>query len=419
MPSTPTFLDRYIAALRYRDFRWVWLGAFSGQSAYWALIVARGILVLNMTGSSSLVGITTFAAMVPRFIMPPLTGYLADRFDRRNLLAMSYTLQFGHSVILSALALTGVIEVWHIMVLAVANGTFRTFQMTASQALVPNLIPREHLLNAVALNQLSQQGSRLVGPGIVAPALLIAGPDAAFAISTLFYATGIFGVLKVRTRSSGNLKPGASIGSSMVDAASFVWHQPQLRSLFALVALHCSMTMAFESMLPVFARDVLTESKAGVSYLMMGAGGGAVVAVILIAGYRGEVGRGRLLLALGTLSGAAMLALAGAPTLTTAIAAMALMGGSQAGFMAISGAMVQSLAPDEMRGRISGLHQINVGGTMALVNLVNGFAADAYGAPAVLVVMGLSFISVMTLSLAFGTVRGVYSGSISLRTRTA
>ena len=152
---------------------------------------------------------------------------------------------------------------------------------------------------------------------------------------------------------------------------------------------------------------------------MKGVRGRAVVAVVLIAGYRGEVGRGRLLLALGTLSGAAMLALASAPTVTTAIAAMALMGGAQAGFMAISGAMVQSLAPDEMRGRISGLHQINVGGTMALVNLVNGFAADAYGAPAVLVVMGLSFISVMTLSLAFGTVRGVYSGSISLRTRTA
>jgi MFS family permease len=290
--------------------------------------------------------------------------------------------------------------------------------MTASQSLIPNLVPREHLLNAVALNQLSQQGSRLIGPAVVAPALLIAGPDVAFAVSTMFYVTGIFGVLQIQTRSSGNLKAGATIGSSMMEAGRYVWHQPQLRSIFALVALHCSMTMAFESMLPVFARDVLTESKAGVSYLMMGAGAGAVVAVILIAGYRGEVGRGRLLLALGMLSGLSMLALASAPTLPAALGAMALMGGSQAGFMAISAAMVQSLAPDEMRGRISGLNQINVGGTMALVNLINGFAADAYGAPTVLVVMGLSFISVMTLSLAFGTVRGVYGGSISLGTRS-
>lgn len=409
------YLDRYVSALRYRDFRWVWIGALSGQSAYWALIVARGILVLNITGSSSLVGITTFAAMVPRFIMPPLTGYLADRFDRRNLLAISYTLQLGHSLVLSALALTGTIEVWHIVILAFANGAFRAFQMTASQALIPNLVPREHLLNAVALNQLSQQGSRLVGPGLIAPLLLISGPEIAFAGSTLFYLTGISAVLRVQIRSSGDIKPGTSIGASIMGAAKYVWHEPRLRSLFVLVALHCSLTMAFESMFPAFARDQLSEATAGVSYLMMGTGGGAVIAVVLLAGYNEEVGRGRLLCALGVLSGAAMLALAASPSIPAALLSTAIMGGAQAGFMAISNAMVQSIAPDEMRGRISGLHQINVGGTMALVNLANGFAADAFGAPVVLMLMGFSFMIVVGMSFASGTIRGIYGGSISVR----
>ena len=95
-PPKLSFLSRYTLALEHRDFRWVWLGSLGGQSAYWALIVARGVLILEMTGSSALVGITTFAAMAPRFAIPPLAGYLADRFDRRTILATSYGLQLAH-----------------------------------------------------------------------------------------------------------------------------------------------------------------------------------------------------------------------------------------------------------------------------------------------------------------------------------
>jgi MFS family permease len=259
MPTSAAsrFFSRYVTALHYRDFVWVWLGSLGGQSAYWALIVARGVLVLEMTGSSSMVGITTFAAMAPRFIMPPLTGYFADRFDRRNVLATAYVFQFGHAVVLTALAFSGVIEVWHIVVLSVANGSFRTFQMTATQSLIPNLVPREHWLNAIALNQATQQGSRLVGPGLIAPAMLLFGPQAAFLISTLFYIAGIASILAIRTRSSGGLQPGSGIGASLWIAVRFAWSHPQLRALFVLVALHCSMTMAFESLLPVYARGVI------------------------------------------------------------------------------------------------------------------------------------------------------------------
>ena len=415
--SAAAFLSRYIVALRYRDFLWIWLGSLGGQSAYWALIVARGVLVLEMSGSSTLVGVTTFAAMAPRFVMPPLAGFLADRFDRRNILAAAYILQFGHSVALTALAFAGVLEVWHIIVLSVLNGSFRTFQMTATQSLIPNLVPREHWLNAIALNQVTQQGSRLVGPGLIAPALIFVGADAAFLVSSSFYLAGVGGIMAVRTRSSGGLSRGAGFGASLLEAARYAWSHPQLRSLFILVALHCSMTMAFESMFPVFARDVLDQSKAGVSYLMMGVGAGALVTVMVIAGLGPELRRGRLLLIAGMASGASLLALAAATTTTTAVLAAAGMGGSQAAFMATSGVMVQSLAPDEMRGRITGLNQINIGGTMAVVNLVNGFAADAVGAPRVLVLLGMGFLLVMAASFVLATVRGIYGGSVAIAVR--
>ncbi|MDE2835928.1 MAG: MFS transporter [Chloroflexota bacterium] len=416
--SIRSVLHRYGVALQYADFRWIWLGSVGGQSAYWALIVARGIYVDNETGSAAQVGIVTFVAMAPRFILPPLAGYLADRFDRRAVLSTAYSFQLSHAVVLTALALTGLLEVWHVVVLALLNGSFRTFQMTATQTLIPNVVPREHWLNAIAMNQVSQQGSRLFGPGLIAPALLLFDVSIAFLVSTTFYMVGIAAILSVRTRSTGELTRGSRIGASLWAAMSYAWSDAQLRALFILLALHCSMSMSFESMLPILARDVLGDVKAS-AYLMMGVGAGALVGVIGIAGLRSASSRGRLLLIMGAVSGASMLLLAVSGSATLALLGTAAMGGSQAAFMAIGGAMVQSLAPDGMRGRISGLNQINIGGTMALMNLVNGFAADRFGAANVLLVLGLGFTVVVLASLAVGTVRGIYRGAIDVPARAA
>ena len=407
-------VHRYVVALQYRDFRWIWLSSLGGQSAYWALIVARGIYVLDETGSSTHVGITTFVAMAPRFILPPLAGYLADRFDRKTVLATAYALQLSHAIVLAALALSGLLEVWHVVLLALLNGSFRTFQMTSTQTLIPNVVPREHWLNAIAMNQVSLQGSRLVGPALITPALLLYDVNIAFLVSTSFYVLGIYGVMAIRTRSTGELTSGSRIGASLWAAMRYAWADPQIRALFILLALHCSMAMSFESMLPVLARDVLGDANVSVGYLMMGVGAGALVGLVGIAGVRSAAGRGRLLFITGVVSGASILLLALSGSTTVALLGTAAMGGSQAAFMAIGGAMVQSLAPDGMRGRISGLNQINIGGTMAVMNLANGFAADRFGAPNVLLVLGVAFTAAVVASLASGSVRGIYRGAIDV-----
>lgn len=418
-PTQFTFAQRYGSSLAFADYRWVWIGSLMGQSAYWALIVARGILVLEMTGSSTLVGVTTFAAMAPRFFMPPLAGYLADRFDRRAVLASSYALQSTQVALLAALAYADMLAVWHIVALSVVNGAFRGFQMTATQALIPNLVPREHWLNAISLNQASTQGARLVGPALITPALLFWGPGEAFLASTLLYLVGVAAILAVQTRSTGELGRGSKMGSSLMEGVRYAWMHPHLRLLFIFVALHCSLTMAYESTLPAFAREVLSDGRAGVSYLMMGVGTGALIGVFGVAGVRSAAGRGRALFITGVLSGVSMVVLSVASNPATAVVAAAGMGGSQAAFMAISGAMVQSLAPDGMRGRISGLNQINVGGTMAAVNLANGFAADAMGAPLVLLTLGLAFVGVMAAGLLVSRLRGVFAGSIGVPVRAS
>ncbi len=384
----------------------------SGASAYWALIVARGVLVLEMSGSSGMVGIVTFAAMAPRFIIPPIAGYLADRFNRKDVLATVYWVNMVTTVLLAGLALANVLELWHLMTLSVLNGTARTFQMTSTAALVPNLVPRERLLNAVSLNSVTQQGSRLFGPGLIAPLLIFYGPDAAFLLSAVFYLWGLVMVSRIQTRSTGDVRSGTNMLASLGIAALVVYQNPKLRVLFALVALHCAMTMSFESMLPIFSRDVLGSGGAGVSYLMMSVGAGGLVSSLFIAGVKEDWLRGRLLLVAGVASGGSMLALAASPNILTASLSGVAMGASQAAFMTLLAAMVQMMAPDAMRGRISGLNQINIGGTMAMVNLGNGFIADAVGSSVVLTTLGISFMVVMMVSILVTTLRNVYVGGV-------
>ena len=411
-------IERYGAALQYRDFRWVMLGSLGGQSAYWALIVARGVLVLEMTDSALWVGVTTFAAMVPRFLMPPFAGYLADRFDRRTVLGVAYALQTINVVLLAALALAGWLEVWSLVVLSLINGSFRAFQMTATQSLIPNLVPRSDLLNAIALNQVSLQGARLVGPALIAPALLLGGTSAAFLACAGLYVISVVAVLAVRTRSSGALTEGSGMVSSLVEAARYAWADPQLRVLFLLIALHCAMTMSFETILPVLSKQVLGEPDHA-NYLMMAVGAGALVGVFAISGTRNPQSRGAIMLVTAALSGVAMIVLAYANDLGTAMAGAAAMGATQAAFMAIAGAMVQSLAPEGMRGRITGFSHIIIGGTMAVLNLGNGFAADAIGVSNLLWILGLGFTAIVIASLSIGSMRGIYRGTVDVMARAA
>lgn len=406
-----TTRDRYLTAFQYRDFRWIMLGSLGGQSAYWALIIARGVLVLDLTGSAGLVGVATFAAMVPRFVMPPFAGYIADRFDRRNVLIAAYSLQTVNVLLLAGLAFADLLDVWTLVALSLVNGSFRAFQMTSTQALIPNLVSRKHLLNAIALNQASLQGARLVGPALMAPALIAGGTNSAFLACAILYVASIFAVLAVRTRSSGSITKGTGMIESIVEAAAFAWADPRLRVIFILIALHCAMTMSFETILPVLSKQVLDDPE-NANNLMMAVGAGALVGVFAISGVRNSQSRGIIMLIAGALSGASMIVLASATNLPSAMLGAAAMGGTQAAFMAIAGAMVQAIAPDEMRGRITGFSHIIIGGTMAALNLVNGYAADAIGVDNLLWILGLGFTAIVIASLGFGTLRGIYRGTV-------
>ena len=277
---------RFIAALVFRDFRFMAFATLCSSSGAWALIVARGAWVYGipeLQGTQGLwVGLITFAAMSPRFFATPFIGYLADRFTRKTLLQWVYVLQIGQASIMAILVMAGVDNPWYVLILAVVNGTLRSTQMTAAQSLTPNLVDRERLPNAVALNQAMQQGSRAIGPAILLVISLTVGGTAIFGsggfsfslqnlvvtIGTsavvfwacaVFYLVALMSALNIRTVSTGVINRRASFWSNAAAGFSYIYSTPLVFGILMIALAHCVLVMSFESMLPPLALEKLSH----------------------------------------------------------------------------------------------------------------------------------------------------------------
>jgi MFS family permease len=378
-----------------------------------------------MSDSSGWVGLVTFAAMIPRVVVTPVAGYLSDRFDRRTVLASMFALNLGQNILLAILAVSGTMEIWHLVMLSFLNGSARAAQMPTGQALLPNLVPRNLLLNAVALNQATQQGARLVGPAAIAPLLATTGAAGAFVLCIGFYALSFVLALCIRTPSTGKIDRSKGLLRNMAAGAVYIYQNLTLRSIVLLTLFHCGLTMSFESLLPVISLQQFGSRGVGVSVLMMGVGTGALLTSIFLAGVRSEASRGWLFWIFGILSGLApcVLALSSVVPMAMSIghdrgvfmgAVLALlgvfvMGASQSGYMTLTHTMIQTIAPDEVRGRIGGIYSIHIGGTMAVVNLLNGALADWISAPLLLVLGGFAFVVMMVVSWQHLTLRQIYT----------
>jgi MFS family permease len=392
----------------------MWQANLASQSAAWALIVARGWVVFDMTNSSTMVGAVTFAAMAPLFFVPPFAGVLADRMDRRTLLAWSYSVNLGHNLVLALLALAGMLETWHLLALALVNGTARATQMPVSAALVANLVPREKLLNALSLTAATMHGTRLIGPGLVMPMLLLMGAPGAFLLCTVFYIGGLIQILRIKTRSRGEISDQRSFAANFVAGLKYAWHHPILRMVIVMVMLHCGLTMAFESLLPTFSQQRLGAGSTGFSVIMMAVGGGALVGSLLIGGVQSSIMRGRVFLIAGVFSGLGQVLLSFAPNMSMAIVAAAVMGCTQAAYMTLVMAVTQALSEDQYRGRLASINTFSIGGVMSCMNLLNGLLGNQYTAASILLVQGVIFTIIVIGAFAIATPRQVYLNGIAI-----
>ncbi len=411
MPSAAR--ARFLSALQYRDYRHLWFASIFAGAAAWALIVARGWLAFQITDSSLWVGIVTFMALAPRAFATPVIGFLADRLDRRTLVSWTYALNLAHNVVLALLVMLDMINPWNLVLLSLVNGTLRAAQMPTTQSLVANVVPRKDLPNAVALNEATQQGSRLVGPLAILPLLALVNIASAFWLCSVFYLAGLVLTMQVRTRSRGVIERNQGLAHNFFAGFDYVYRTPILLGIILLTLAHCALSMSYESMLPEISEEKLQAGSAGVSYLMAGVGFGALITSIFLAGVSNQVVRGRLFLIFALVSGLSPIALALSSTKELSVLATVAMGVTQAGFMTIAHTIIQTIVPDGIRGRVSGVYSFHVGGSMALANLVNGGLSDVFGGSWVMAAGGLLLVVAAVMSLAAAPLRGIYFPGVS------
>lgn len=396
---------RYTAALKYGDFRRFWVSATFAGAGVWGLIAARGVLAFDISNESSFwVGVTTFAALIPFVVVPPFSGVLADKFDRRNLIAAAHAINVLLALLLVALYFTDTILLWHLPVVSLLSGIARGVQMPTQNALVPNLVSKDDLLNAISLNNISLQGSRLVGglSVLMLGWLSEASIGIAFAVAAFGYAVATIMVLTIRTASSGQIARGDSIVTVFTAGIVYAWKTPTVGLMLIFVAFHCGLTMGFESILPVHGTEQWATDSALAAFLAS-FGLGAVFGVLIVAGIRSQRTKGIALLASAAGSSVGVLVLGFAPSLSTGLAGAFIMGLTQAPFMSLSITYIQSVVPDAIRGRVSSLFAMSALSLMAILNMVFGLIADIVGSVPVLIVSGTVFIVVVLVIMAVVT----------------
>ena len=407
----------YFASLKYPDFFRMWLAGLFAGSSHWALIVIRGWVVYQISDSSMLVGLVTFAAMIPMVLVTPFIGYLSDKFQRRRILQIMFLINFIHNLALGILYFMDLILPWHLVALAFLQGSARAAQMPSGQALVPNIVPKENLLNAVALNMSTVHATRLLGPLAIAPFLnyfgsnenSLSGTDIAFFICTGFYALSFIFALMIKNTSTGNIRSESFI-SGFSEGLKFVHSNKPILVVIGITTFHCMLTMSFESVLPYFSVNKLGEEGLAVSFLMMCVGVGSMIASLFLAGARNEKLKGKIFYIFAISSGLAPVLLGLSTNLYLSLLATVLMGIGQAGFMIISHTIIQLISPDYARGRIAGVYAMYIGGSMALFNFLNGLSADFIDPGYSIAGQGIFFTLLVIFSRKQKVLASIYRG---------
>ena len=391
----------HLAAFESRDFRYIWGANALGGASTWTFLIASQWYVLSESDKSLLVGLFTFASMLPYLLVSPIGGILADRTERKKLTAITQagiTISIVTSVILS---LFGVLNLWHLCILAFAAGCFRSTQESALVSLVTNVVPKKTLLNAITLNSATRHGSRVIGMGLLLMTRVPLGEGLDITqfllASSLLGAISLILIIRVRKRSTGESLPETGLIRGMLEGVKFIYTKHEVGIFIILVAFHCALVMSFDSILPVLTRDSLgSGDEFLLALLVLSFGGGAAIGTFLLAGVRNEAGKGRLLLLTGIVSSVSPIALGLSSDISISFIASFLMGASQSTFMALTITYVQLATPDQYRGRVSSLYILHAGGIMAFANLGYGELADTFTAPIVLVITGGLFLIVFS-----------------------
>ncbi|GAB1818311.1 MFS transporter [Herbidospora sp. RD11066] len=377
------------AVLRNRDFGLYWAGVVFSQIGTRAAVAANLFHVYALTGSIAQTGLVGAAQAVALVVLSPLGGALADRMDRRRLLAIAQGVALVVAAALAWVTLTGRVEAWHVLAAVVFTTAAATFDQPARQALIPALVPREQIGQAIALLNPSRELAVLAGPLLAGALIGLSGPGLVYAVDAATYAVLVVGLGLLRIPSTKPEGEPPSILRSIAEGARYVRDRPLVVRLM-LLDLAATVFGAYRVLLPAFALDVLGVGAGAYGVLAAAPSAGALLAgYVVFRTIKKSTRQGAVLLTATALYGVAVLLLAHAPLFVLAVGAAGLAGACDAMATTIRHAAVQLDTPDELRGRVTAFYQMSSRGGPAVGDTLMGAFAGVVGPVAALTVGAL------------------------------
>ncbi len=383
-------LRRATRSLRARNYRLYFTGQGLSLIGTWMHRVAMAWLVYRLTGSALMLGLVGFVGRIPTLALAPFAGVAADRWDRRRILYLTQSLSMAQAFLLAGLVLGGVVEVWHVLVLAAGVGIMDSFDIPARQSLYIHLIEdRDDLGNAIALNSSVFNIARLIGPSIAGVLIAVIGEGWVFALNGLTYFSMLVALVLMRFPDLAMPDSTPGVLRNLREGFAFAWHAPAIRAVLFLIMVASFFAVPFTVLMPIFAGEVLGGGPDTLGFLMAAQGIGALAGALYLAARSTTTGLGPLIATGATLFGTGLLAFGASETLWVSLPVLTVAG---FGFMvqtASSNTFLQSVVEDRMRGRIMSLYTMAFVGTLPLGSLYAGWLADRIGVRLTVMLGGL------------------------------
>ncbi len=382
---------RIFSSLKHPNYRLLLGGQVTTNVAFWMEQVTRGWLVYEMTDSPLALGAVQAARAVPLLVFGLLGGVMADRFDRKRQMVLSQNANFLLSLILAVLVHTGHVQVWQVFATAILAGAVNAFQQPARQSLIPELVGRGELMNAIALNSGALNTTRTIGPAVAGALIATVGVAGAYYVQAALFLLATVWTIQIRlpeARERERQRYEGSLLQGVGEGLSYVRTNKVVLTLLALALVPIVLAQPYSSMIPVFARDVFQVGAVGQGVLLAVPGAGAVLGALLIAGVSGTKRKTAYLIGGVLVMGVALVAFAFSPGMAAALAALLLVGGASTSYRAVNQTLLQTNTEDAYRGRVMSIYLLDRG-LAPLGSMLVGTLAHFLGARDAVAIMGV------------------------------
>jgi MFS family permease len=374
-------LPATLRALQYRNFQLFFSGQLISLIGTWMQNVAQAWLVYRMTGSSVLLGAVGFAGQIPSFLFSPVAGIVADRYSRHRVVIATQTASMLLAFALAVVVLSGVAQIWHIFVLAALLGVVNAFDIPARQSFMVEMVGRNDLMNAIALNSSMFNASRVVGPAIAGILVAGIGEGWCFFANAVSYIAVIIGLFLMKLPPHQKVKHEVSPLAHVTEGFRWVIHNAPVHAILMLLGVVSLTGMPYSVLMPIFADRILHGGARALGTLMGATGIGALSAALVMASRKSLRGLGSWVAISATVFGACLIAFGLSRLYWLSLAILVPAGFAMMIEMGSSNTLIQSMVPDRLRGRVMSVYSMMFMGMAPIGSLMAGAAADRLGAP--------------------------------------